>query len=944
MESNADAIHEDGEHVWSINWMADQDHRLSATSRVSLRRPVIRQPEAGATIQAGQTEVPFSGTGEPGSDIVLYEVEGSSRAPLARGVVDTDGTWNLPGVGFAADGTYTLELEATVGQNKATSNQTTITIASFPTATITGQVTDGYGLPLVGVRVRLVEPDDAGGAAMPRSDFVETGRDGRYTLQASVAPGRYQVEVWLEDIDGRKQIIYEPAQMGVQVWAPVFIDPNDKTEYEQDIDFGNLAKVETSLPAQAQPFLDDLAAIYYYLWSVQDFVHNDMKSPMYQPVEKVLTWTPPGNTFFVQGTEFIHLGSDYSEGRSSEKIDAIRHETFHHVMWETINEAMIQGTNYGVGHGGFENPTTQDSWVEGWAEFWPCAMKDYPVFMPTMTSIEYNWRAWDTWRMSRTWQDWVTIPREEFAVAGVLWDLYDGRDAGDEDNIDISTQDLWKVLTGVADEGEPRPPLPILVTKREDPHYAMTFVDSGPFGDTTPIRVPQYGETDHKWARFAWISTDPAPKASDLGLYLRKDPDGVSSPLPRAANLPSELAHMEGKGSYFHHPSWQSSPPDVADGFFRVGNCAEDAPVQGSQTYRCTFQLHGNGCTVETCPDTDIDRIDLNTGMTLPPEYYREDFGIFNTASGLWMTAPRGEGGNPDSLANAWFSIVLIPDATSIETDEDETADETEKKEQITDVRSLYTTLLAAAESGELQNETAPATITKADLDQIFISHGFYAEQDWRPIDMWKIGFWRTYNDNEDIGWGGRVARHSTVRVDGAYVKVNFVDKDNNPVSEGTVDVFVDFEYDHYDYTYSVDVSDPSALIYVEPPPTRTHTLVNITARNTTDTDVLYSIDNETYWNKVGKSSQGYVDDVTFIVKTDDHAWWKSPWLYYSGGGLCGVVLIGGIVTALVVRGRSGRRGAGRTSKTRRTTPTRRATQTRRPASRQRPERRRPRR
>lgn len=191
----------------------------------------------------------------------------------------------------------------------------------------------------------------------------------------------------------------------------------------------------------------------------------------------------------------------------------------------------------------------------------------------------------------------------------------------------------------------------------------MVFVDSGPSGDTSPILVPQFGPTDSKWATFAWISPDPAPDATDLGLYLRKDPAGISSPLPRAADLPSELAHLEGKGSYFYHPSWQVSDPDEADGFFRVGNCAEDGIVDGNPTYRCTFKMHGNGCAVSTCPDSQPERIDLNTGQPLPTEYYREDLGIYNTASNAWMTALPGQGANPEGFANAWFSIKLIPDA-----------------------------------------------------------------------------------------------------------------------------------------------------------------------------------------------------------------------------------------------------------------------------------------
>lgn len=187
--------------------------------------------------------------------------------------------------------------------------------------------------------------------------------------------------------------------------------------------------------------------------------------------------------------------------------------------------------------------------------------------------------------------------------------------------------------------------------------YDMRFVRSHPQGDNNPIHVPQHGEAS-AWVEFAWLGHGSAPAAADMALYLRKDPNGFSSPLPR--NMPSGLEHLHGKGSYFYHTSWQSSPSHIANGFFRVGDCVRNGEDQGNPVYRCTFLLHGNGCSVESCRD-DRERINRNTNKLLPEEFYREDFGVYNTKIDRWMTADTGVGANPEGFVNAWFSIVIDP-------------------------------------------------------------------------------------------------------------------------------------------------------------------------------------------------------------------------------------------------------------------------------------------
>ena len=132
------------------------------------------------------------------------------------------------------------------------------------------------------------------------------------------------------------------------------------------------------------------------------------------------------------------------------------HENFHHVMHDILTIPPYHPCQSGscetgdcVGgdcnHWGYVNHCTVDSWVEGWAEFWPCVLWDtlgYPnprIYRAHNTRIdfEYNWKAWE---------NQGTQSREEFAVASLLWDLYDSINSTDDDYIDLTMSQIWDII------------------------------------------------------------------------------------------------------------------------------------------------------------------------------------------------------------------------------------------------------------------------------------------------------------------------------------------------------------------------------------------------------------------------------------------------------------------------------------------------------------------
>jgi hypothetical protein len=118
------------------------------------------------------------------------------------------------------------------------------------------------------------------------------------------------------------------------------------------------------------------------------------------------------------------------------------HEYSHHIMY------CMYGSKFPAppanaqpaekNHGGYMNPSTSDSFVEGFADFMSSVMLAMVngQTVPKISGAEdINRRAWDGCGHA-----------EEDAVTGVLWDLYDGTNPLDSDNIQLSLDEIWAVL------------------------------------------------------------------------------------------------------------------------------------------------------------------------------------------------------------------------------------------------------------------------------------------------------------------------------------------------------------------------------------------------------------------------------------------------------------------------------------------------------------------
>jgi len=306
---------------------------------------------------------------------------------------------------------------------------------------ITGSVEDGYKNALGGVKVTLLGQS---------TGETITDNNGKYSF-ADIGPGDYQLIVTLECHqvvgDTATFLIDYDAKTTVSAQTSVFKVPAGSVT--RDISFAD----RSLIPAAGIPGdrLDDLALIYYNIKQVVDFdrselgVTLDLSLPIRvhgYTTDNPTTKDDESKTAYYDGNGGdIYIGVDRSDRNTHTKPwTPDWHEMFHELMDDTVVIPPLPTGD--VSHGGYENFYTSDSWVEGWAEFWPCALarslkvEDWYLFWGR-TSLEQNWMVWD--REGK-------YSREEFAVASLLVDLVDPVNSSEYDYIIMTNSELWKII------------------------------------------------------------------------------------------------------------------------------------------------------------------------------------------------------------------------------------------------------------------------------------------------------------------------------------------------------------------------------------------------------------------------------------------------------------------------------------------------------------------
>ncbi|MDO8553423.1 MAG: hypothetical protein Q7S22_01335 [Candidatus Micrarchaeota archaeon] len=192
------------------------------------------------------------------------------------------------------------------------------------------------------------------------------------------------------------------------------------------------------------------ARIYYHALEAENFMEKGLK---------VLQKNPP-ERFYVDSAETsgaVHAGGgapgavdqgiEYSPRTSlfenpESPTNREWHEFGHHIMYEAYGYHYCCDT---ANHAGYANPTSIDSYTEGFAEFMSMMMLDYYNYpkknLYFVVSTPYNMEI--NYRVDSTIGG---IAMEEMSLASIYYDLLDGG-ANDEDGIQLTQEQIWSVLS-----------------------------------------------------------------------------------------------------------------------------------------------------------------------------------------------------------------------------------------------------------------------------------------------------------------------------------------------------------------------------------------------------------------------------------------------------------------------------------------------------------------
>jgi len=288
-----------------------------------------------------------------------------------------------------------------------------------------GFVTDYFKRPLPNLTINLIGNNI--------SLNCTTDEIGKYYFENVSYPSNYTILITLKDsfVDIKN------------------FETNNKTIFYENIIYLDSEK-NYNITLNITP-VSEASVVYYYIKQAADFFNKTLNLVFdYTPV-KIYLFSNSG-TFF-RTPDRIEIDKSNSAVNSTNAPDnRERHEFSHYAMFNAYNMLPPQcGGTYN--HRGWENPSTSDSWCEGFAEFMSLVISDYNnESQPWIYSIgsgldmEVNYKPRDGWPSYRS--------SEEIAVASLLWDLYDNNetyasypDKYDDDNVSINATDMWRIMS-----------------------------------------------------------------------------------------------------------------------------------------------------------------------------------------------------------------------------------------------------------------------------------------------------------------------------------------------------------------------------------------------------------------------------------------------------------------------------------------------------------------
>lgn len=328
--------------------------------------------------------------------------------------------------------------------------------------------------PVRGARVSLRWSEPLLGTTMyPESEAVYADRDGKFSIMPTILyrSGVATPTLVVRFIDVGYVNVTETGNLAPEA----FVDLN-LTSLRPGVPLlVNISAARTTNAWGNTPHVRDDSKIFTHTMEAKDYAINLLSANPLQQLallrqENIVTFIP----YRVNVSHSLHTWHDangYGEIHIDDRAAVYNsneapgnreyHEYSHHIMntvWGTAVppwHMYRNGSAADVNHGGFVNHCSSDAWIEGFAEFDSLAI-NIQTSVPKrcvaggVSASTYCWAGTGT----DLEQNLQAQNDEEFAVAGILWDLYDNAGINrnglvDDDNVSLTIPQLWATISKV---------------------------------------------------------------------------------------------------------------------------------------------------------------------------------------------------------------------------------------------------------------------------------------------------------------------------------------------------------------------------------------------------------------------------------------------------------------------------------------------------------------
>ena len=316
-------------------------------------------------------------------------------------------------------------------------------------------------------------------------DIIETTTDsnGNFEIEIdSLEFGKeYELDIWFTYKENNTEYFLIHLSKDNPIFYPYKFKIDSDDDLTQYIKLEDFLKPEDGTIAFVYLYNHFSEALEFYKNYLNENLDFQLPVEIYSFYEGI---NSPFNEYYKweNGKSYIYLDVDASSHRSVNKPYDFYHE-FSHFAHHAICKKMPEGRNIPkdiqmINHDGFINPSTADSYSEAFAIFMSMIIAQYYSKSP----VAYDCTLYNVENDFTVWQ--FQGKAEEFALAGVLWDLYDGPEEHefkrsfeleyelerfktdpspgetreeiiqynkervyDDDNVDLSFQEIWKIIS-----------------------------------------------------------------------------------------------------------------------------------------------------------------------------------------------------------------------------------------------------------------------------------------------------------------------------------------------------------------------------------------------------------------------------------------------------------------------------------------------------------------